>query len=94
MSIGVLYLHIQLPGCLSLKSKRSRIKPLLARLHRQFNISAAEINYLDTWNESLIACAQISNNAIHTRRCLQKIIPWVEKHWPDIEIIDDQIEMY
>lgn len=94
MSLGILLVYLHLPGCQSLKSKRSRIKPLLARLHRQFNISAAEIDYLDRWNETLIACALVSNDAVHTRRNLQKIIPWIEHHWPDLEIIDDQIEMY
>jgi uncharacterized protein YlxP (DUF503 family) len=41
MSIGILTLEIQLPGCKSLKEKRSRLKPLIARLHREFNVSVA-----------------------------------------------------
>jgi len=41
--IGTLTFHLHLPGCASLKEKRSRLKPLLARLHRQFNVSTAEM---------------------------------------------------
>ncbi|OQY29775.1 MAG: hypothetical protein B6243_10930, partial [Anaerolineaceae bacterium 4572_5.2] len=39
MSLGLLTLHIQISGCSSLKEKRGRLKPLLARLHREFNVS-------------------------------------------------------
>ena len=34
MSIGLLTLHLHLPGCASLKEKRGKIKPLITRLHR------------------------------------------------------------
>jgi uncharacterized protein YlxP (DUF503 family) len=44
MSLGLLTIHLHLPGCASLKEKRGRLKPLLTRLHREFNISAAEID--------------------------------------------------
>ena len=93
MSIGVLTLHLRLPGCSSLKEKRGRIKPLLARLQREFNISAAEMNFLDKWQETLIACAVVSNDSRQNQRLLQNIIDWVERDWPDVDVIDEQIEM-
>jgi uncharacterized protein YlxP (DUF503 family) len=43
MIIGILTLQVQIPGCKSLKEKRSRLKPLIARLHREFNISVSEL---------------------------------------------------
>jgi len=93
MSIGLLTLHLRLPGCSSLKEKRSRLKPLLARLHREFNISAAEIDFLDAWHESLIACAVVSNDIRQNQRLLQHIIDWVVRDWPDVDVIAEQIEM-
>jgi hypothetical protein len=93
MSIGLLTLHLRLPGCSSLKEKRGRIKPLLARLQREFNISAAEMNFLDKWQETLIACAVVSNDSRKNQRLLQNIIDWVERDWPDVDVIDEQIEM-
>jgi uncharacterized protein len=93
MSIGLLTLHLRLPGCSSLKEKRSRIKPLLARLHREFNISAAEVDLLDKWQETLIACAVVSNDTRQNQRLLQHIIDWVERDWPDVDVIAEQIEM-
>lgn len=93
MSLGLLTLHLQIPGCTSLKEKRSRLKPLLARLHRQFNISVAEMDHLDAWQEALIACALVSNNASHTQRTLQQVVHWVEANWPDVTVWEEKIEL-
>ena len=93
MSIGLLTLHIHVPGCASLKEKRRRIKPLLARLHREFNISTAEVDLNDTWQSAVIACAYVSNDPKHVRQSLLKVIAWVERHWPDLEIMDDRVEI-
>ena len=93
MSLGILTLHIHIPGSASLKDKRRRLKPLLTRLRREFNISVAEIDDNDVWGSATIACALISNNAGHTQRSLQKIPQWIERHWPDVSIVDDQLEM-
>jgi uncharacterized protein YlxP (DUF503 family) len=93
MAIGLLTLHIYLPGCTSLKGKRSRLKPLLARLHREFNISAAEMELQDSWHESILACALVSNDHNHVQRSLQKICHWIESSWPDVTLFDEKIEI-
>jgi uncharacterized protein YlxP (DUF503 family) len=93
MPIGVLTLHIHIPGCLSLKEKRSRLKPLLARLHREFNISVAEMDHLDAWQESIIACVLVCNDNGHTQRSLQKVGEWVEKFWPDVTLLGEDLEI-
>ncbi|HEY5669924.1 MAG TPA: DUF503 domain-containing protein [Anaerolineales bacterium] len=94
MTLGIITLHLQIPGCTSLKEKRRRLKPLLARLHRQFNISVAEMDQHDAWQESLIACAVVSNDIGFTTRSLQAIPDWVEVHWPDVVVLDNQIEVF
>ncbi len=93
MSIGVLTLQIQIPGCKSLKEKRSRLKPLLARLHREFNLSVAELDRLDSWNEAIIGCVMISNNHQYSESSLQSVIHWVNKNWPDVSVVDDTVEI-
>ena len=93
MSIGLLTLHIQLPGVTSLKEKRSRIKPVLARLHKEFNVSASEVDRLDAWQESVIACCLVSNESGYTQRALQQVINFTERHWPDLQILEHRIEL-
>lgn len=93
MAIGILTLHLYIPGCSSLKEKRSRLKPLLVRLHREFNISVAEFDHNDTWQSTTIACAIVSNDANHARRMLQRVEKWIEKTWPDMTIHDARLEL-
>lgn len=93
MSLGLLTLHVQLPGCSNLKEKRSRLKPLLVRLRREFNVSVAEMELLDKWDEAILACALVSNGQGHIQHTLQIIVTWIEKNWPDVLLIDHQIEM-
>ena len=93
MSLGLLTIHLHLAGSTSLKEKRRRLKPLLHRLHREFNISVAEIDHQDRWQEAIIACALISNDHGHTQRSLQDVIRWIEKSWPDVTVLDQQLEI-
>jgi uncharacterized protein YlxP (DUF503 family) len=93
MSLGLLTLEIYIPGCQSLKEKRSRLKPLIARLHREFNISVAEIDYQDRWNETILACALVSNDNGYTQRALHKVIRWIENNWRDVDLIAEQLEI-
>lgn len=93
MPIGVLTVQLQLPGCKSLKEKRSRLKPLITRLHREFNISVAELDHLDVWDEATIGCAMISNSHQFSESSLQSIIHWLNKNWPDVTVVDDHIEI-
>lgn len=92
MSVGLLTLHILIPGCTSLKEKRSRLKPLLARLHREFNVSVAELDLQDSWQEAVIGCALVSNANGHTQRSLQQVARWVESSWPDVTLLDERLE--
>lgn len=93
MPIGLLTLHIHLPGCRSLKEKRSRLKPLLARLHREFNISVAELDDQDHWGSAILGCLLISNDAAYTQRALSNVVNWLETNWPDVTLVENNIEL-
>ncbi len=91
--LSTLTIHLHLPGCTSLKEKRGRIKPLIARLHREFNISVAEMDLNDHWQEALITCAMVGNDAAQLQRSMQSVAKWVEANWEDGQIIDERIEL-
>jgi uncharacterized protein YlxP (DUF503 family) len=92
--IGVLTLHLHLPGCGSLKEKRGRLKPLLARLHRQFNVSAAEMDLQDRWQEAVVCCGMVGNEAAFLQSALQTVRKWVAANWPDGEVLDVKVEIF
>jgi uncharacterized protein len=91
--IGLLTFHLSLPRCASLKEKRGRLKPLLARLHRQFNLSAAEMGLQDMWQETVIACGMVGNDVAHLQSALETVRKWVEANWPDGDVLDTKIEL-
>ncbi len=78
---------------MSLKEKRSRLKPLLARLHKEFNLSVAEMELQDKWREAILGCAMVGNERVHLERSLQEVTRWVDTNWPDVELFDDHLEM-
>ena len=91
--IGTLTIHLHLPACSSLKEKRGRLKPILSRLHREFNVSAAEMGLQDKWTEALIACAMLGNDTSHLQSALETVRRWVEANWADGYVLDTKIEL-
>src|SRR5512147_2674090 len=86
--LATLTIHLHLPLCTSLKEKRGRIKPLISRLHREFNVSVAEMDLQDKWTESIIACAMVSSDAVTLRQSLQTVAKWVESNWTEGDVWD------
>jgi uncharacterized protein len=91
--IGILTIHLRLPGCTSLKEKRGRLKPLLARLHKEFNISAAEMDLQDMWQETIVVCGMVGNDRVHLERSLQSLVRWLEGNRLDMQVVDENIEL-
>ena len=71
----------------------SLIKPLLARLHREFNVAAAEVDRQDVWQSAVIAIVVVGNDAAHLRSELQNIVRWVEHNRPELEVADARFEL-
>lgn len=91
--VGLISFQLRIPDCHSLKEKRGRIKPLMARLRREFNVSVAEMDLQDRWQEAVISCAMIGNERRHLESALQTIVKWTEDNWPDGDVIDQKIEL-
>lgn len=92
MPVGLLTFHLHLPGCSSLKEKRARIKPVLSRLHREFNVATSELDLQDVWQSAVIGCATLSSDAAQNQRLLQQVLDFCERNWPDLEVVDYRIE--
>jgi uncharacterized protein YlxP (DUF503 family) len=93
MAVGIVKIEIHLPGCASLKEKRRRLKPLLARLQREFNISASELDHLDVWQSALLGCAMIGNDSRRIQSKMAGIVRWVETRWPDVTVVAEAFEI-
>jgi len=91
--LAILTIHLHLPTCASLKEKRGRLKPLISRLHREFNVSVAEMDLQDKWQEAVIACAMIGNDHSFLQSALGNVAKWVEANWTDGDVWDTKIEI-
>ncbi|MEX2143547.1 MAG: DUF503 domain-containing protein [Anaerolineales bacterium] len=91
--IATLHMHIHFPGSDSLKAKRRRLLPLMERLRREFNVSVAEVDLRDKWADALVCCVLVNTEIGQAQRSLQKVVDWLEKHWPDVDLIGEEIEV-
>jgi uncharacterized protein YlxP (DUF503 family) len=91
--LATLTIHLHLPICTSLKEKRGRIKPLISRLHREFNVSVAEMGLQDKWDEAIITCAMIGNDPAFLQSALQNVAKWVDANWTDGDVWEQKIEI-
>lgn len=78
MVVGALTLTVHVPESHSLKEKRQVVGSLLARLRRQFNVAAAEVDDLDTWQLATLAVVCVSGDRRHADEMCQKVLRWVE----------------
>jgi uncharacterized protein YlxP (DUF503 family) len=93
MIVGTCRIELHLDGNDSLKGKRAALKPLLARLHREFNVSAAEVDRQDSWQESIIALACVANEPAHVEHVWTTAVKWIDHNRPDWRLVDWQIEI-
>ena len=85
--------HLYIHGSHSLKNKRSIIKPIIHRLHREFNISVSEIDKMDVWNEAILVCAHVSNDKNFSQSYIQRIKAFILKYINNIDLVDTKIEI-
>jgi uncharacterized protein YlxP (DUF503 family) len=93
MIIGTGVIELHLPGNGSLKGKRSILKNLKARLHKEFNVSCAEIDLHDVWQSAALGIAVVSTSPAHAERVIESVVAWVEQNRPDIDVVGYTIEI-
>lgn len=81
---------MSIPGSNSLKDKRHVVKRILENVRNKFNVSAAEISYLDLHRKSELAFACVSNNNIIINSMLNKILDYIESN-PLCEVVDSEL---
>ncbi len=93
MAVGLLTLELYLPMNDSLKGKRSILKPLIARIRRDFNVSVCEAEAQDVLTRSVLEVVCVSTTSTLAHRHLQDVAHRVE-HWHgDAQLLDYYIEM-
>ncbi len=92
MFVGTVVIDLNLPGVSSLKEKRRRLKPLLARLQSRFNVSVAEVDYNDNLRMAQIGAAVVSNDKRFADQMIAHIVEAV-KNEQEIYMTDYRVEI-
>ena len=92
MIVGTATVEIFLPDSQSLKAKRGVIKRLRERVRRKFNVSIAEVGYLDKWQRSTLGIGVVSNEVRFADQVLAKVVREIASQ-SAFEVIDVQTEM-
>ena len=92
MVVGTVVVDLSLPGVNSLKEKRSRLRPILARLQNRFNISIAEVGFNDNLRMAQLGAAVVSNDKVFVDQVISKIVGTIES-MPEIIMTDYRVEI-
>jgi len=84
---------LHLPGCQSLKEKRSTLAPLLSRLKR-YNLSVIEIAHQDSWQTADIQIAKLGLNRAELDRDLAQVVSLIENDFRDITLVEVKNEFF
>lgn len=84
---------LRLPGCTSLKDKRSVVRTLSTMLRAKFNCAFAEVGSLDMRQRATIGLSLVAGSSFHARRVLDEITRHVDTH-PGVEIIAAEVDVF
>jgi uncharacterized protein YlxP (DUF503 family) len=92
MSVAVIQATLLVPGCLSLKDKRSVVKGLVERTRHRFNASVAETGSLDLLQRADLGAAVVSNDPRVAASQAEALLSFLEG-CPDVQVLDRQVEI-
>ena len=92
MAVAVVQASLLVPGCRSLKDKRSVVKGLVERARAKFNASVAEVGAQDLLQRAEIGAAFVSNDPRHLAAEAEALLAYVAG-CPDVVLLDRQVEI-
>ncbi len=93
MIVGVCRVTLHLPGAHSLKDKRHVVKSVIARVHNQFNVAAAEVEDQEHWQRAVLGVAAVSNDSQHVNEVLSNVVNFIASANHDAEMTDYEIDI-
>jgi uncharacterized protein YlxP (DUF503 family) len=92
MTLGTVDITLNLPGCRSLKEKRSRLKRLTAEIRREFNVSVAETDKNDLHQTACLGIAVVANDRAYANAVLSKVVERIERQ-PEVYLQDYRLSV-
>lgn len=93
MVVGVLTVELHIYEATSLKEKRHVVRSTLDILRNKFNLSAAEVDHLDEWQQATLGFSCVGNDKQHVNGILNKALDALYAD-PRIEVVDVTMEFW
>ena len=74
MVIGVLQLELEVDGAMSLKDKRRVVKSLKDRLHREHQVSVAEVDLQDNIRTAMLGIVMAGSDLKYVQSAMDKLV--------------------
>jgi len=94
MHVSVCQIELRLPENHSLKGKRQVIKSIITRLQNKFKVSVAEVDNQDLWQLAILGVACVSNHKRHADETLANVVKFILQNYPDVELLNSEIETF
>lgn len=93
MFLAALRLEIRVRDCTAARVKRRRVRAIVEKLHRHFNVSVAEVDRREHPSEVVLAVAAVAETRREAREPLGRIADAMAVH-PRVELLaHDLIEV-
>jgi len=80
MFVGVGRFELRLPGCTSLKEKRSALRGLTGAIRQKFNAAVAEVDHQDQHQRATVGVSVVADTQFHVKRVLHELQRHVEAY--------------
>jgi len=90
--VGILKLSLHIHSSQSLKEKRKVVKSIVAKVHKKFNVSIAEVGSNDKWQMVELGIGAVGNDRRFVNSVLDNILSFLDSLYLG-EIIDSNIEI-
>jgi hypothetical protein len=91
--VGILSIHVRMPGNRSLKDKRRIVKSLLKRVQNRHSVAIAEIGYQEYRDSALLGFCCITTQTSHAHSMLDNVLAFVASIYPEIEVSPESREI-
>ena len=92
MVVGVLQVEITIDWATSLKDKRSVVSSLKDRLHREHQVSVAEVDALDNRRVAVLGITLASNSVSHCQGMIDRVLKKINNA-RDSVVSDHRVEI-
>ena len=91
--VGIVSVHLRLPGNRSLKGKRRVVKGMLERVRNRFNVAIAEVGDNDLHQSALLGLSCVANDTSHAHSILDNVLASMASMYPEAEVSPESREI-